>query len=142
MGLKSIFVDTNYFCGLYNSADTLHLKSKEIFEKFKKTQHKLYTSSFIVAEVLTVLSQRIGKKSSIDFGTDILSQENLIKILRINTKIERDAFVIFKKIKSKNFSFVDALSLALIKKHKINLLLTFDKQLVNLAKTNNIKILS
>lgn len=139
---KSVFIDSNYFCGIHNLDDTLHNKSKKFRHKLKDKNFKLFVSNYIVSEILTVLSQRVGKTIANEFGANIYQKKGSIKILRTNREIELKSFKIFKKIKSKNFSFVDATNLALIKKHKINFLLTFDSQLIKIAKNFGIKSLS
>lgn len=141
MGVKSIFIDTNYFCGLYNLRDSLHSKSREIYEGLKKEKHRLLISNYIIAETLTVLSQGAGKEASLKFGRDIFGQNNLIAILIADLKTDLKSFEIFKKVRSKNFSFVDALILALMKKFKIDYLLTFDKRLIRVAKRFGVGIL-
>ncbi len=139
---KTVFIDSCCFCGLNNSKDTLHIKSKLAFSSLRKEEHKLFTSNFIISETITVLSQRAGKKAASKFGEDIFNQDNLIEILRTNISDEINSFNIFKKVKSKNISFVDVSTLALMKKYKINYLLTFDKKLIIEAKKYKIKSLT
>jgi len=134
MAAKTVFIDTNCFCGIYNSKDSLHLKSKKAFRNLKKQKHRLFTSNYIFAEALTILSQRAAKKISIEFGKDIFRQRSLINILTADLSTDLEAFKIFKKVRSKNLSFVDASILALMKKYKVDYLLTFDERLIRLAK--------
>jgi predicted nucleic acid-binding protein len=138
---KTLFLDTNYFCGLHNPKDSLYLKSRKAFIKIKKEKYILHISNFILAEVFTILSQKVGKRIAIQFGRNLFSSYSPINIIRMTGKDELSSFNIFQKVKSKNFSFVDANSLALMKKFKINYLLTFDNQLIQEAKKYNIKSL-
>jgi len=140
--IKSIFIDANYFCGFNNRRDTLHEKSKQVFKILRQQEHTLYTSNFIIAEALTVLSQRAGKEVGLKFGQDIFGIFSPIKILRTDKKTDLESFNIFKKIKSKDISFVDATNLALMQKYKISYFLTFDQQLLKIAKKFNIQTLN
>lgn len=134
---KSVFIDTNYFCALYNPKDTLNQKSIIFSKLLKEKKYKAYVSNYIIIETLTIISQRVGKNIALTFWGKI--NEQLIKIIYMDKRLQCQSFKIFKKIRSKNISFVDASIIALIKKHKIDYLLTFDKKLLSLAKTRGIK---
>jgi predicted nucleic acid-binding protein len=54
------------------------------------------------------------------------------KIVWINRKLEEETWKIFASIKDKNFSYVDASILAVMKKEKISHLLSFDAGFKNL----------
>lgn len=136
---KTIFIDANYFCGLYNSKDTLNQKSINSSKVLKEKGYKSYVSSYIVVEAMTILSQRVGKNIAILFWEKI--NNGTIDIIYLDKKLQFESFAIFEKIKNKNISFVDASILALMKKYKINYLLTFDKQLIKEAKKLGIEAL-
>ena len=90
-------------------------------------------SKYIFAEVVTILSQRDGKKQSIIAG-------GLLKkaYAWIGTEdIENLAWEIFKKQTSKNVSFVDCTTFALYQKGVFDKAFTFDSDF----KTNGIPTL-
>jgi len=129
---KVIFIDTNVLCGLYNNKDTLHEKSKKTIISLKES--KFAISNFILIECYTVISQRTSKERSISFREYILTHF-LHKIFWIDRKMEDDTWRIFKSIKDKNFSYIDASILAVMKKEKIGNLLSFDAGFAQFQKT-------
>lgn len=120
---KDIAVDTNIICALYNPEDSLYEKAQKIKPILK--EYKPIISNFILLEIYTILSQRISKKFSVEFGENIY-KDHVFTVVWIDQKLEKDVWQIFKSIKDKNFSYVDASILAVLKKEKINHLLSFD----------------
>lgn len=124
-----IFIDTSFYLSLLNSKDNNHKKALETGSHYKD---EIYvTSQAILGEVLTVGSQRIDKKLTIQFVEEILKSQTRT-ILETREYID-EAFLIFKKIKSKNISWVDCYSLAIMKKLKIKKALSFDKHFKQLV---------
>jgi predicted nucleic acid-binding protein len=82
-------------------------------------------SSYIFLEVVTVLSQRMGKEIAILAGKRLLDEENFL-FVQGNQQIEKASWEIFKTVINKNMSFVDCTILALMNREKIPYLLTFD----------------
>ena len=120
---KSIVVDTNVICALYNPHDSLYEKAQKIKPILK--EYRPIISNFILLEIYTILSQRISKKFSVEFGTNIY-KDQVFTVVWIDRKTEKDVWTIFKSLKDKNFSYVDASILAVLKIEKISHLLSFD----------------
>lgn len=126
---KPIFVDTNVLCAIYNVEDSLHIKRSYI--KSILTQYNPVLSNFILLETYTILSQRISKKFAIAFGERI-RQKHPYTLFWIDRNIEDDVWDIFCSIKEKNFSYVDASIIAVMKRRRIAHLLTFDRSFKSL----------
>lgn len=120
---KSIVVDTNIICALYNPEDSLYEKAQRIKSLF--TEYKPIVSNFILLEAYTILSQRISKEFAVSFGRRI-KEKHSYAVVWISPKLEEEVWRVFVSIKDKNFSYVDASILAVIKKGKISHLLSFD----------------
>lgn len=118
-----LFIDSNFFCALYNNIDSLHLKAKLLAPSLKDTQ--LVISNFVLLETYTVLSQRASKKRALQFGNHV-ANNNPYDIFWIDRNLEDEVWKIFSSIKDKNFSYVDASILAVLKKEKIHHVLSFD----------------
>lgn len=127
----SVFLDTNYLCALYNVNDSLYDKAKSLAKTLKGT--KFIITNFILLESYTILSQRASKAQSMRFG-NYVRRYNPYDIFWIDKELEEKIWKIFKKIKDKNFSYVDASILAVMKKEKIKHLLSFDDSFKNLQK--------
>ena len=129
---QSLFVDTNYLCSLYNKSDSLHEKAKNISSSLHEFQ--ITISNFILLESYTIISQRVSKNHAITFKEDMYS-EKYYRIYWIQKLLEDQIWKIFASIKDKNFSYVDASILAVLKKEKISHLLSFDTGFAQLQKT-------
>lgn len=129
--MSRVFLDANYLCALYNNNDSLHQKAKEVTIQLE--DKALIISNFILLETYTVLSQRASKEKAVIFGNFVRSY-NPYEIYWIEKNFEEEVWEIFKSIKDKNFSYVDASILAVIKKEKIKYLLTFDDYFKKLEK--------
>lgn len=127
-----IFIDTNFLCALYNEKDSLHEKARAIWPTLEDFDY--VASNFILLEAYTILSQRASKVQAIAFG-NYVRKENPYTIVWIDRNLEKDIWNIFKSIKDKNFSYVDASILAVIKKEKISHLLSFDAGFSQFQKT-------
>ncbi|MBI2028640.1 MAG: type II toxin-antitoxin system VapC family toxin [Candidatus Levybacteria bacterium] len=126
---QSIFIDTNFLCALYNEKDALHEKARGIWPTLDEFYYTV--SNFILLEAYTILSQRVSKTQAIFFG-NYVRKENPYTIFWIDRNLENDIWEIFKLIKDKDFSYVDASILAVMKKEKIKHLLSFDAGFKNL----------
>jgi len=127
-----IFIDASYYLSLLNLQDNNHNKAVEMSLCHKNEVY--ITSQAVLGEVLTVGSQRIDKKLAIEFVEEILKSQTRV-ILETKDYVD-DAFSIFKQAESKNISWVDCYSLAIMKKLKIKKALSFDKhfrQLIQLT---------
>jgi len=87
----------------------------------------IYTSEYIFNEAVTVALIRTKNiKIAIDIGNYILSSPR-IKLLFIDNETFKKAWKIFQKYKEKRLSFTDCTTIALIEKHKIDKLMSFDQ---------------
>lgn len=120
---ETVFIDANVLCGLFNNQDSLHEKSKKTIKSLRKSAFAI--SNFIFLECYTIISQRTSKAHSVRFRKYMLANKQY-EILWIDQKLEEDTWAIFQSIKDKNFSYVDASILAVMKSEKIAHLLSFD----------------
>lgn len=120
---QNLFIDTNVICALYNPKDSLHAKAQNI--KSLLTMYSPVVSNFVLLETCTILSQRVSKEFAVSFGNRV-RQKHTYSIRWITQNLEDEVWNIFVSIKDKNFSYVDASTLTVIKKGKISHLLSFD----------------
>jgi predicted nucleic acid-binding protein len=135
---RPLFVDTNYLCAFYNKSDSLHEKAKKSSSSLG--EFHIVISNFILLESYTVLSQRVSKNHVLTFKEDMYN-EKYYRIYWVDKNLEENIWLIFKSIKDKNFSYVDASILAVMKKEKINHLLSFDATFKNLQEQFKFKLI-
>ena len=61
---KKIFVDTSAWIGLFSQEDLNHKRALEIWNKLKQDKAALFTSDYIVAETINLVS-----KTAVMIGT-------------------------------------------------------------------------
>lgn len=118
-----IFIDTSALYAMYNTSDPLHEKSMVSLNNIPD-EAELITSSDVVGETLTLLSMRLSKTDALEFYNGVLFG---IETVIVDLEIFNDAISLFKKVKSKNVSFVDCTSFVICKNQKFDLAFTFDK---------------
>lgn len=120
-----VFVDSNYFIALFNPSDMLHTRACDFARKIDSYNTFLVISNFVFLEIVTVLSQRRGRRVSIEVGEHLLTN-SLIVITHVDELLQRESWHIFQNSTEKNMSFVDASIVAIMKAEDITKLLTFD----------------
>ena len=119
-----IFIDTSAFVGIHDSKDLHYEASQRIIRLLIDQEAQLVTSSYILAESYTVISQKAGKDKAISFKEDF---DPRIRVIRIDEALEESAWSIFKVIKSKNVSYIDCTSFAVMKNYNISQAFAFDE---------------
>ena len=129
-----IFIDASFYVSLLRENDSNHHNAIAQWRKLGPYEKKM-TSQAVLGEVATVGSQRYDKRLTIDFIEEVQAGNTAI-ILESTTVVDR-TWEIFKKIKSKNVSWVDCYSWAIIEFYKIERILTFDKDFQRLLSTKS-----
>ncbi|MEK9165705.1 MAG: type II toxin-antitoxin system VapC family toxin [Patescibacteria group bacterium] len=124
-----IFIDANFWIALFNKKDACHKQALHLFNALQQSGfNKLFINNLVLAEVLTILSQRTGKVLALQFY-DSLLLSFLIEIVYITESIERRAMEYFRQISTKNISFTDCSIFATSDMHQIKNIISFDKHL-------------
>lgn len=125
-----LFIDASAYLSLLNPQDNNHQKAVDLANKY--AQKKLVTSQSVLGEVLTVGSMRFDKKTTLKFVEKILQSQTLI--VTETQSLITAALDIFKKVDSKNISWVDCYSQAIINHYQIKEVFTFGKDFKKLKK--------
>lgn len=128
-----IFVDANVFIGLLNDESSLHEKAIEKSAILKKNSEILATTDIVVAETITVLSSRISRTLALGFGRNVERGE--IQIIYLDSDTLSLSWKIFQTMTSKNVSFFDCTSFAIIKKFNIEKVFSFDRDFLKYGKS-------
>ncbi len=131
----AIFIDTGIFLALYDVDDIYHQRSKELFkEALTGSLGRLYTSDYIIDEAVTILLVRTKQHNvAVELGK-ILIESPRITRLTVEGDVFTDAWIKFQSLKDKYLSFTDCTSLALVEKHRIKHLMSFDHGFDGLTK--------
>ncbi len=120
-----IFIDTGAFISKYIEKDQHHKKS---LLKWNTIIHKakLFTSNHVIDETITFLLRKTTPPFAME-KANILYKTDVYKILHTDIEIEMSALRVLEKYKDQDLSFTDCMTIALMKKYKINKIFTFDK---------------
>ncbi len=124
---NSIFVDANIFVALLNKRDASHAKALTLWKEFEHSKQELITSNFVLSEAITVLSMRAGKQIALSFADTVYHKTSVLRVLRVNEEMEQRALFYLKSFKSKNVSFCDCVTFAILELQEIKSIATFDK---------------
>ena len=139
MAICKILADSNFFIALFNPSDSLHEKAIAISKKIKEESLRIYISNYLFLEIVTIISQRVGKKEAVILGKHLLEDEQ-IEIIHINEKLNNLSWKIFQEINKKDTSFADCSNLAILQTEEIKIFLTFDGHYINLQKEHNFEM--
>jgi predicted nucleic acid-binding protein len=123
----NVCADSSAFVAIKNSADPNHEAAYKIFTAYAGSDTGIITSNFIIAESVTVISQKVSHKAAIEFREQDLAG---IQIVRITEELEEHAFEIFRSLTSKNVSFIDCTSFALMRSLGLTTAFSFDEHFV------------
>ncbi|MEK7595462.1 MAG: PIN domain-containing protein [Patescibacteria group bacterium] len=131
----TVLIDTNIFVALYDKNDPTHKQAANMFASLP-SDARLVTTSEIVGESITVIAMKVGK----DFALRLISEIVNIELLFVEEIIFYKAIEVFKRIKSKNVSFVDCVSFVIAREKRfgIDCVFTFDRHF----KTQGVVLLS
>ncbi|MFS8158643.1 MAG: type II toxin-antitoxin system VapC family toxin [Candidatus Roizmanbacteria bacterium] len=124
---NKIVIDANFFLALYNPSDQLHSSAFKMAERLQEGNVSIILPILIFSEVMTLVSQRIGKAQALEIGDEIRTNKK-IRIEYLNSRSESEIYSVFSEIKKKNMSYADCSILTTIKKYDVRKLLSFDKK--------------
>mgnify|MGYP001559016432 CR=1 FL=1 len=128
---KKVFVDTNVFIALRDTKDSTHRQAIKLADELSRRRVKLFTSSDVLGETLTVLSRKLGKAVCNDWYQDF--QGSGLTEIFIDKYLHQETREFFRRVKSKNISFIDCSSVVAMKRHKIKTIFSFDQDFKSLG---------
>jgi len=132
----SIFVDTNIFVAARNKRDINHQRAVELLEMALRGRYgRAFTSDYVFDEAVTVALKRTGRADiAIRTGQLILISSPRIALLNVDDEVFKSAWEKFQKLAERGLSFTDCTILALMERHGIDYLMSFDEQFDGLVK--------
>jgi predicted nucleic acid-binding protein len=118
-----IFVDTSFWVAFRNRRDAHHEEAVELLGR--RAGEALVTTNHVRGETWTCLRRRAGHRSAVGF-LDALQASPRVTVEHLDPKIEGDALGWLRRHDEREFSFVDATSFAVMRRHRINEALAFD----------------
>lgn len=123
--MRRVFIDTSAFVALRNIAEREHEPARATLRTLVSEHAILFTSTYVFAETYTALLMRIGRGEAIEWGRRFRSGE-AIELVRIDEKIDDDAWGMLESHGDKRWSYVDASSFALMAREGVEEAFAFD----------------
>ncbi len=125
-GTEKIFIDTSALFILIAKNDKYHFKVIKTWGDFQTNEkYLLYTTNYIINEMLTLVQAKFNKKTAIKLGNTLLNSE-MLTIGNIDVKLWQKGWEIFQNYRDKKFSFTDCTSFAYMKTNNIKKAFAFD----------------
>ena len=118
-----IFVDTGAFLALYRDRDQHYRLAAEIWPAL---EGPLLTSNHVIAELATLLGRQIGFLEAADRLADVYKSPK-IDIVQSSREDELEALRWMRNYADQRVTFVDCVSFALMRRHRIRAAFTFDR---------------
>jgi len=119
-----IFVDTSFWVAFRDEKDRNHLRAKELMQEFFAKRVQLAITDHIFAETHAYFVRSVPKRTQI--MRDLLGNP-VVTLLAIDRRDREQAMKWLTEYEDKAWSFVDAMSFALIHRQKIQAAVSFDQ---------------
>lgn len=120
------FIDTSFWCALYNSNDENYQNAKKLWDIFTTLPVQFFTSEYVFDETITLVKRRMNHRSAVELGEGILQSE-VVHLWRVTEYIFEESWRLFERHTDKDFSFTDCTSFALMQFYGLNQALAFDR---------------
>lgn len=118
------FVDTSFWFGLQDRLDRRHGQSVALAAGLRR--ERLLTSSHVVGETWTLVRRRLGHAAAVGFVDRVRALPNL-EIAFAGDTLEAEAWAWLRRHDEREYSFVDAVSFALMRHRRVREALAFDE---------------
>lgn len=129
-----VFIDSSAWIAYYFSDEPGHIRIKNIIKNFIRKHITIATSNDIIDETVTLLIYAKPKLAAkfIEFIKNNISA-NAITQLWIDEDIQNQAFGLVEKFAEHKLSLTDATTIALVKKFKIESVISLDSDFIKVG---------
>ena len=119
-----VFADTSALFALLVHDDFMHVRARANFEYFVQNKTRLFTSSYVLLETLTLLQRRVSLEAVWDFDRKILP---VLDVVWADKEWHGRALQRLHVERDRNLSLTDCLSLEIMEAREIKTAYTFDR---------------
>lgn len=124
--MTRVLVDTGAFVALKRRKEKEHAEAVHALAALVDRGASLVATNYIFAETYATLLTRIGRWAAFDWGADMRSGAG-IEFIHVSTELEDAAWEILASHEDKDWSYVDAVSFALMERDGISTAFAFDE---------------
>jgi predicted nucleic acid-binding protein len=136
MSNGAIFVDTWGWMALGHRREPRHVEVKQIYQELRNNRVPIYTSDYVLDEVITLLFRREDFAEATSFVEGILAASVLEQLLIERTTSDRflAAWELRKRFQDKpGISFTDLVSMLIMNERGIHQVLTEDEHFIQVG---------
>lgn len=119
---QMVLVDSDAFIAWLVADDLLHKEAVDVLRTLQETKQVTVTTSLVVAETATVLSNRVGQEQAGAF----LDFVEKLPIIHITEELQAEALKLFRQQATKGTSVVDCCNVAVVNSFHIAAIFSFD----------------
>ena len=123
---RRVFVDTGAWLALANASDSLHAVAVAAYPHILQTDTRLVTTNLVIGEAYNLIRRRLGHTPAMRFLQSLRVSPRLDKYYS-TAEWEMAAEALLERYADQNFSFVDAVSFAMMHSEEIIEAFAFDK---------------
>jgi predicted nucleic acid-binding protein len=105
--------------------DKWHRKARESLEALSRLRLPLVTTNHVLGETYTLLMRTRGHAAAWRFKEGVDASQRL-EVVVTDGKLEGEAWALLRKFEDQRFSFVDAVSFALMQRRRMHRAFAFD----------------
>lgn len=135
------FVDTGVLVAFSNAEDKSHAKAIELLQQATRGEYgAIFSSDYVFDEAVTLALMRTKNPTrALEVGGLLLGNpakgiSGLAQLLHVDDETFSDSWALFKRYAGKGLSFTDCATVALMKRAKIDTLLSFDSSFDGIVK--------
>ncbi len=126
MVVEKLFVDTGAWLAVIDPRDQYHQPASAFYRQVLQAHRHLITTNLVVAETYVNLRRSVSHAAAMGF-LDIIERSSRIECVWSSPDLEYQARQILRQYADQDFSYVDAVSFALMQKMEITKAFTFDR---------------
>lgn len=128
--MEELFLDAGYLIALRHRRDQHHQEATEHWRSRvvePEARPDLVTSSFVLDEAITFLSDRGLHREAVRLGRDLLASR-ILQTVHVNEELFLSSFELLKVRPDRRYSLTDCSSFVLMRDRGIATALTFDRR--------------
>jgi len=126
--IRKLFVDASFWIAYSSHDDKNHKEIDNLFSHYLSSDTELCTSNDVVDETVTRLAYDVGwykAKLFIEYFQTAIKKKVIVQFWT-DEEIQDEAFSLLEKFKDHKLSLTDATSVVIMKRFKIDTILTLD----------------
>jgi uncharacterized protein len=130
IGREGVFIDTWGWLVLGHSREARHVEVREIYSEYRKSNRLLYTSDYVLDELITLLYRREIYAEATRFvdGIMLAAANSQLRVERVTAERFEAAWQLRKRFQGKpRISFTDLTSMVIMNDSGIQQVLTEDE---------------